>query len=200
MLAIRLGNETTIEMLLKAREKANVRLDANETLITLAAMSNNQKIFKLVSDHCNQLNKENRNLVLSENYKLLHPGCLNRLEYSPLPSSKISQSPSPLLKVNQMQYSPSPSVGDSKKRSLFNFKLNKSYAYSPLKNSKSSTLANLASPQNKSFNVNKEENDVETFLKTLGLEKYWPIFKEEEVDFETMLTLGDHNLKELGIS
>jgi hypothetical protein len=37
-------------------------------------------------------------------------------------------------------------------------------------------------------------------LKNLSLERYQPIFEEQEVDMEAFLTLTDHDLKELGIS
>lgn len=45
----------------------------------------------------------------------------------------------------------------------------------------------------------KRKQTVEGFLKELELEKYWPIFRDEEVDFETLLTFDDTNLKEIGI-
>lgn len=177
MMAIKSGYETAVQILLKAREKANVWQENNKTLLNLAASSNNPEISKLISHHCMQVDIKNKNICdrLTPNSKLLYPSNINRVQYSPSP--------------------------DIKKRSLFNFKLNKSYAYSPNKKLKSSAFANLSLFQEKSINFNKIEqtNDVEMFLKLLGLEKYWPIFKDEEVDFETLLTLGDHNLKELGI-
>lgn len=40
---------------------------------------------------------------------------------------------------------------------------------------------------------------ISEFLQDLNLDKYVPIFVEEEVDFDTLLTLNDDDLKEIGI-
>lgn len=42
--------------------------------------------------------------------------------------------------------------------------------------------------------------DLSTLLKHLGLEKYESNFTEEEVDFETFLTMSEDDLKEVGVS
>ncbi|KAG8133164.1 hypothetical protein E2320_010987 [Naja naja] len=45
----------------------------------------------------------------------------------------------------------------------------------------------------------KIQNELTGILKKLSLEKYQPIFEEQEVDMEAFLTLTDGDLKELGI-
>ncbi|MEQ2269642.1 Ankyrin repeat and SAM domain-containing protein 6 [Xenotaenia resolanae] len=42
-------------------------------------------------------------------------------------------------------------------------------------------------------------DELSSILKKLSLEKYQPIFEEQEVDMEAFLTLTDGDLKELGI-
>ncbi|XP_014781976.1 ankyrin repeat and SAM domain-containing protein 6 [Octopus bimaculoides] len=44
------------------------------------------------------------------------------------------------------------------------------------------------------------EDELSGILKKLSLERYHPIFEEQEVDMEAFLTLTDRDLKELGIS
>lgn len=44
------------------------------------------------------------------------------------------------------------------------------------------------------------QDELSGILKKLSLEKYQPIFEEQEVDMEAFLTLTDQDLKELGIS
>ncbi|KAG5850147.1 hypothetical protein ANANG_G00079130 [Anguilla anguilla] len=44
-----------------------------------------------------------------------------------------------------------------------------------------------------------DEDELSGILKKLSLEKYQPIFEEQEVDMEAFLTLTDGDLKELGI-
>ncbi|XP_070574733.1 ankyrin repeat and SAM domain-containing protein 6-like [Ptychodera flava] len=45
-----------------------------------------------------------------------------------------------------------------------------------------------------------EDDELSLLMKRLSLEKYTPIFEEQEVDMEAFLTLTDEDLKELGIS
>ncbi|XP_077982185.1 ankyrin repeat and SAM domain-containing protein 6-like [Glandiceps talaboti] len=45
-----------------------------------------------------------------------------------------------------------------------------------------------------------EDDELSLLLKRLSLERYTPIFEEQEVDMEAFLTLTDEDLKELGIS
>lgn len=44
-----------------------------------------------------------------------------------------------------------------------------------------------------------DEDELSSILKKLSLEKYQPIFEEQEVDMEAFLTLTDGDLKELGV-
>lgn len=44
-----------------------------------------------------------------------------------------------------------------------------------------------------------DEDELTGILKKLSLEKYQPIFEEQEVDMEAFLTLTDGDLQELGI-
>ncbi|XP_072416697.1 ankyrin repeat and SAM domain-containing protein 6-like isoform X2 [Chiloscyllium punctatum] len=44
-----------------------------------------------------------------------------------------------------------------------------------------------------------DEDELSSILKRLSLEKYQPIFEEQEVDMEAFLTLTDGDLKELGV-
>ncbi|XP_063951326.1 ankyrin repeat and SAM domain-containing protein 6-like [Lytechinus pictus] len=44
-----------------------------------------------------------------------------------------------------------------------------------------------------------EEDELSSLLKKLSLEKYAPIFEEQEVDMEAFLALNDSDLKEMGI-
>ncbi|XP_067911771.1 ankyrin repeat and SAM domain-containing protein 6-like [Heterodontus francisci] len=44
-----------------------------------------------------------------------------------------------------------------------------------------------------------DEDELSSILKKLSLEKYQPIFEEQEVDMEAFLTLSDGDLKELGV-
>nr|XP_005989418.1 PREDICTED: protein bicaudal C homolog 1-B-like [Latimeria chalumnae] len=53
------------------------------------------------------------------------------------------------------------------------------------------------------FNVNasvKQTSDLPELFSKLGLSKYIHIFQQQEIDFQTFLTLTDEDLKELGIS
>ncbi|XP_065838982.1 protein bicaudal C homolog 1-like [Oscarella lobularis] len=43
-------------------------------------------------------------------------------------------------------------------------------------------------------------NDLGEFLTYCGLSKYVPLFEDQEVDLGTFLTLGEHDLKELGVT
>ncbi|GAB1603336.1 ankyrin repeat and SAM domain-containing protein 6-like [Argonauta hians] len=72
-----------------------------------------------------------------------------------------------------------------------------------------STLTPSASPtpgkaEEELFSADKKHNGSEDelsgILKKLSLERYHPIFEEQEVDMEAFLTLTDRDLKELGIS
>ncbi|XP_067651536.1 ankyrin repeat and SAM domain-containing protein 6-like [Haliotis asinina] len=57
-----------------------------------------------------------------------------------------------------------------------------------------------AGPMLDSLQEFAQNDEVSGILKKLSLEKYHPIFEEQEVDMEAFLTLTDDDLKELGIS
>ncbi|XP_071091432.1 ankyrin repeat and SAM domain-containing protein 6-like [Haliotis cracherodii] len=57
-----------------------------------------------------------------------------------------------------------------------------------------------AGPMLDSLQESAQNDEVSGILKKLSLEKYHPIFEEQEVDMEAFLTLTDDDLKELGIS
>ena len=43
------------------------------------------------------------------------------------------------------------------------------------------------------------DDELASFLQTLGLAKYVPVFEEQEVNFQVFLSLTDNDLKEVGI-
>ncbi|XP_066223674.1 ankyrin repeat and SAM domain-containing protein 6 [Saccopteryx leptura] len=76
---------------------------------------------------------------------------------------------------------------------------------SPKGHAAESTVSSSSShPQSKSSGGSSsgtitDEDELTGILKKLSLEKYQPIFEEQEVDMEAFLTLTDGDLKELGI-
>ena len=50
-----------------------------------------------------------------------------------------------------------------------------------------------------SVDADAEPDDLAKLLSQLSLERYQPIFEEQEVDIESFMTLNDDDLKELGI-
>ncbi|XP_053323460.1 ankyrin repeat and SAM domain-containing protein 6 [Spea bombifrons] len=65
--------------------------------------------------------------------------------------------------------------------------------------SSSSSLKHSKSSGGSSSGTITDEDELSAILKKLSLEKYQPIFEEQEVDMEAFLTLTDGDLKELGI-
>lgn len=196
MIAIKNGNEMIVEMLVNSLQKSNILPSNKESTLMLAKLSGNPKIQKVVTDFCEISNVQNisylANTKTTPKNKFLSPN-----------------------RFTMIQQSPSPSLRNLKKRSLFNIKISKSASYSPLYNMKSPSRS-CQSP-NRTLNASQDVKfpspakepyyskndfhcDVEKFLKMLGLERYWPIFRDEEVDFETLLTLTEENLKEVGIT
>ncbi|XP_049484527.1 ankyrin repeat and SAM domain-containing protein 6 [Panthera uncia] len=107
------------------------------------------------------------------------PGGKQKLETSKRPlsgTSTTSKSTSPTL-------TPSPSPKGHAAES--------SVSSSPHRQSKSSGGS--------SSGTITDEDELTGILKKLSLEKYQPIFEEQEVDMEAFLTLTDGDLKELGI-
>uniref|UniRef100_A0A8C9U392 Ankyrin repeat and sterile alpha motif domain containing 6 n=1 Tax=Scleropages formosus TaxID=113540 RepID=A0A8C9U392_SCLFO len=65
--------------------------------------------------------------------------------------------------------------------------------------SSTSSQARSKSSGGSSSGTITDEDELSSILKKLSLEKYQPIFEEQEVDMEAFLTLTDGDLKELGI-
>ncbi|KAL4234976.1 Ankyrin repeat and SAM domain-containing protein 6 [Mactra antiquata] len=61
-------------------------------------------------------------------------------------------------------------------------------------------FADEGGPMLDSVNEHETGDELSGILKKLSLEKYHPIFEEQEVDMEAFLTLTDDDLSELGIS
>nr|XP_056718911.1 ankyrin repeat and SAM domain-containing protein 6 [Euleptes europaea] len=107
---------------------------------------------------------------------------LKKLEVNqnlPSENSSTSKSTSPTL-------TPSPSPSLSPKVHSADSSLSSSHR--PGKSSGGSSSGTLT-----------DEDELTGILKKLSLEKYQPIFEEQEVDMEAFLTLTDGDLKELGI-
>uniref|UniRef100_A0A8D0HBK4 NAD(+) ADP-ribosyltransferase n=1 Tax=Sphenodon punctatus TaxID=8508 RepID=A0A8D0HBK4_SPHPU len=95
------------------------------------------------------------------------------------PSGTSSKSTSPTL-------TPSPSPSPSPK--VHNAESSLSSSHMQAKSSGGSSSGTLT-----------DDDELTGILKKLSLEKYHPIFEEQEVDMEAFLTLTDEDLKELGI-
>uniref|UniRef100_A0A663LLZ3 Ankyrin repeat and sterile alpha motif domain containing 6 n=1 Tax=Athene cunicularia TaxID=194338 RepID=A0A663LLZ3_ATHCN len=96
----------------------------------------------------------------------------------PSGTSSTSKSTSPTL-------TPSPSPSPSPKVHNTESSLSSSHRQAKSNGSSSGTIT--------------EDDELTGILKKLSLEKYQPIFEEQEVDMEAFLTLTDGDLKELGI-
>ncbi|OCT76164.1 hypothetical protein XELAEV_18031356mg [Xenopus laevis] len=107
------------------------------------------------------------------------PKKIEILKRPPSGASSTSKSTSPTLTPSP---SPTPKgrLADSSMSSSSSHKLSKSSG-----GSSSGTIT--------------DEDELSSILKKLSLEKYQPIFEEQEVDMEAFLTLTDGDLKELGI-
>uniref|UniRef100_A0A8C5TI70 SAM domain-containing protein n=1 Tax=Malurus cyaneus samueli TaxID=2593467 RepID=A0A8C5TI70_9PASS len=104
-----------------------------------------------------------------------------KLEISKRPASgtsSTSKSTSPTL-------TPSPSPSPSPKVQNAESSISSSHRHAKSNGSSSGTIT--------------EDYELTGILKKLSLEKYQPIFEEQEVDMEAFLTLTDGDLKELGI-
>ncbi|KAM7037067.1 ankyrin repeat and SAM domain-containing protein 6 [Passerculus sandwichensis] len=96
----------------------------------------------------------------------------------PSGTSSTSKSTSPTL-------TPSPSPSPSPKVQNAESSVSSSHRHAKSNGSSSGTIT--------------EDDELTGILKKLSLEKYQPIFEEQEVDMEAFLTLTDGDLKELGI-
>lgn len=189
MAAIKLGRETMVELILQSATNLNIVSFKQESALMLANESNNLKIKSMVK-------KKNEHLLRQKNV-------LNGEMNSVL---KFTVNNSPIINDQTHIKISTPTL--IKKKISGQIKIGKSLTYSPNKCLQASSIGSVIdspwklsiskkkfwSPQVKTF------NDVQQFLIAIGLEKYWQIFKDEEVDFETLLTLNENNLKDLGIT
>ncbi|KAM5135649.1 ankyrin repeat and SAM domain-containing protein 6 [Mantella aurantiaca] len=97
----------------------------------------------------------------------------------PSGTSSTSKSTSPTL---------TPSPSPSPKGGLIESSMSSSSSHKHSKSSGGSSSGTIT-----------DEDELSAILKKLSLEKYQPIFEEQEVDMEAFLTLTDGDLKELGI-
>lgn len=98
---------------------------------------------------------------------------------------------------------PSPTLMTIRSASGEGASLQKQSSYSSLQGHADET--NETSPHSKSpypyiNEFDYSEGDLENVLKKLSLEKYQPIFEEQEVDMEAFLSLNDTDLSELGVT
>ncbi|CAH3042171.1 unnamed protein product [Pocillopora meandrina] len=100
--------------------------------------------------------------------------------------------------------SPTPTVMTVRSAPVEGTSLRKELSYSSLQGHADDTSRSFSSysrdhyPYRHTFN--HSEGDVENLLNKLSLEKYQPIFEEQEVDMESFLTLSDGDLSELGVT
>lgn len=184
MVAIKIGRETMVGLILQYATNLNVTSFKNESALMLANQSTNFKIKSMVMERYEYLKEMNLDNVLNYN------------QTTPVKNEFLLHycSPTPL----------------SIRKLKSQIKVGKSLTYSPNKTPQTSCQSPVSTGGNSIWKIAlpkifcspqlKAHNDVQQFLKTLGLEKYWPIFRDEEVDFETLLTLNEENLKELGIT
>ncbi|KAL0267578.1 UNVERIFIED_CONTAM: hypothetical protein PYX00_009809 [Menopon gallinae] len=195
LLAVKSGCESIVNLLLKTAKNLDVKSFKNESAIMLAKESKNTKLKEMILRRKEQLERSEAEAP------------------SPVtPRNRFLQA----NKENVCNGKLSPAGKSPRSRSLLPIKISKSFTYSP-NNSKSSETS---SQPNRSIRSNASDHnkmsfwrmcitrspvpstaqyDVETLLSSLGLEKYWPIFRDEEVDFETLLTFNEDNLKDIGI-
>lgn len=184
MVAIKLGRETMVELLLKSATNLDVISFKEETALMLAKESNNTEIQSMVN----------------AKYKILRKSEKENLSENSLPQSEDNK------KSTEKDYSPSRFTQQIKTQ-ITQLRFGKSLSYSPNTIDLNHKVAPFVGDSPWKVSIKKQfwspqlkhQNKVEKFLKMLGLEKYWPIFRDEEVDFETLLTLNEENLKELGI-
>ncbi|KAM4706377.1 ankyrin repeat and SAM domain-containing protein 6 [Rhinophrynus dorsalis] len=107
------------------------------------------------------------------------PKKMEILKRPPSGASSTSKSTSPTL---------TPSPSPTPKGRLVESSLSSSSSHKQSKSSGGSSSGTIT-----------DEDELSAILKKLSLEKYQPIFEEQEVDMEAFLTLTDGDLKELGI-
>ncbi|NP_001123839.1 ankyrin repeat and SAM domain-containing protein 6 [Xenopus tropicalis] len=107
------------------------------------------------------------------------PKKIEILKRPPSGASSTSKSTSPTL---------TPSPSPTPKGRLADSSMSSSSSHKQSKSSGGSSSGTIT-----------DEDELSAILKKLSLEKYQPIFEEQEVDMEAFLTLTDGDLKELGI-
>ncbi|XP_020625201.1 ankyrin repeat and SAM domain-containing protein 6-like isoform X2 [Orbicella faveolata] len=99
--------------------------------------------------------------------------------------------------------SPSPTLMTIRSASEGGASLQKQSSYSSLQGHADETNGTLPHSRSQYPFINDfdyGEGDLENLLKKLSLEKYQPIFEEQEVDMEAFLTLNDRDLSDLGVT
>lgn len=101
-------------------------------------------------------------------------------------------------------FSPSPSLMSIHSAPEETSALQKEPSYSSLQGHADDTNRTNSSHPKRRYSYKNvfdySEDDLENILKKLSLEKYQPIFEEQEVDMEAFLTLNDGDLSELGVT
>ncbi|CAH2283733.1 ankyrin repeat and SAM domain-containing 6 [Pelobates cultripes] len=126
---------------------------------------------------CGSSVPEQQNVTLTASTHL--PKKVDILKRPPSGTSSNSKSTSPTL---------TPSPSPTPKGCLAESSLSSSSSHKQSKSSGGSSSGTIT-----------DEDELSAILKKLSLEKYQPIFEEQEVDMEAFLTLTDGDLKELGI-
>ncbi|XP_067856866.1 ankyrin repeat and SAM domain-containing protein 6-like [Heptranchias perlo] len=128
----------------------------------------------------------------------------NRSEILPQPTSVETSLPelpaSPTVKCGKQR----PSSGTSSNSKSTSPTLTPSPSPTPKSPQGESSVSTSSHQRSKSSGGSSsgtltDEDELSSILKKLSLEKYQPIFEEQEVDMEAFLTLTDGDLKELGI-
>ncbi|KAG1934341.1 ankyrin repeat and SAM domain-containing protein [Pimephales promelas] len=116
---------------------------------------------------------------------------------TPLPSDIISPDSTGRRKLDLQKR---PQSGNSSRSKSTSPTLTPSPTASPKPpgDSQSSTSSSQARSNSSSGTIT-DDDELSGILRKLSLEKYQPIFEEQEVDMEAFLTLTDGDLKELGI-
>ncbi|XP_078054004.1 ankyrin repeat and SAM domain-containing protein 6 [Mustelus asterias] len=134
----------------------------------------------------------------------------NRCEVLPHPTSvedslpELPASPTVGNCIAQKCGKPRPSSATSSNSKSTSPTLTPSPSPTPKSPQGESSLASSSHQQSKSSGGSSsgtltDEDELSSILKRLSLEKYQPIFEEQEVDMEAFLTLTDGDLKELGV-
>lgn len=113
-----------------------------------------------------------------------------------------AMSPSLWHKTGRGATSQSPTLMPIQSAAMEGSSLHKDPSYSSLQGHADDTSHSSHSRNRYTFKneLDYSEDDLENILKNLSLQKYQPIFEEQEVDMEAFLTLNDRDLSELGVT